>query len=69
MVRVTAPPEGGRANRAVLKQMAKALGVPKSSLSIERGERGRDELLAVQDPPEGLEARVAGLLRAHVAER
>ena len=48
-VRVTATPEAGKANAAVLALLAKALGVPKSALSIVRGETGRDK--RVRLPP------------------
>jgi len=48
-VRVTATPEAGKANAAVLALLAKALGVPKTSLAIVRGETGRDK--RVQLPP------------------
>lgn len=44
-VRVAAPPDGGKANAAVLKLVARALGVPKSALSIERGVALRDKLV------------------------
>src|SRR3990170_688626 len=37
--RVTAPPVEGRANEALLRLLAEALGVPKGSLRIARGER------------------------------
>lgn len=42
-VRVTATPEAGKANAAVLALLAKALGVPKSALTIVKGETGRDK--------------------------
>jgi uncharacterized protein YggU (UPF0235/DUF167 family) len=42
-------PEAGKANAAVLALLAKALGVPKSALSIVRGETGRDK--RVRLPP------------------
>ncbi|WP_017667220.1 DUF167 domain-containing protein [Sandarakinorhabdus sp. AAP62] len=48
-LRVTATPEAGKANAAVLALLAKALGVPKSSLAIVRGETGRDK--RVKLPP------------------
>ncbi len=48
-MRVTATPEAGKANAAVLALLAKALGVPKSALSIVRGETGRDK--RVRLPP------------------
>ena len=47
-VRVTATPEAGKANAAVLALLAKALGVPKSALSIVRGETGRDKRVRLQ---------------------
>ena len=50
--RVTAPPVEGRANDALLRLLSEALGVPKSSLRIVRGQRSREKLVAV----EGLDA-------------
>lgn len=49
-VAVTAPPEDGRANKAVLKLLAKALKRPKSALSIVRGETSRTKLIRVEAP-------------------
>jgi uncharacterized protein YggU (UPF0235/DUF167 family) len=45
--RVTAPPVGGAANMALTKLMAKALGVPKSRVTIVRGQTARDKLVRV----------------------
>jgi hypothetical protein len=50
--RVTAPPVEGRANEALVRLLSGALGVPKASLCIVRGQRGRQKLVAV----EGLDA-------------
>lgn len=50
--RVKAPPVEGRANEALLRLLAGTLGVPRTSLRIVRGQRGREKLVAV----EGLEA-------------
>ncbi len=36
-VKVAAPPEGGKANRAVVELLADTLGVPKGALRIVRG--------------------------------
>ncbi len=44
---VTAAPEDGKANAAVLKLLAKAIGAPKSALGIARGATGRDKLVVV----------------------
>ncbi len=43
-VYVTTAPEGGKANAAVAKLLAKALGVPKSRLSLIRGQTSRDKV-------------------------
>jgi len=46
-VYVTVVPEGGKANAAVQKLLAKALGVPKSRLELVRGQTARDKLFRV----------------------
>jgi uncharacterized protein (TIGR00251 family) len=44
-IHTTAPPQDGKANKAVLKLLAKALGVAPSRLSLMRGDNGRDKLV------------------------
>ena len=51
-VYVTAAPERGRANKAVVEVVALRLGVPKSAVSIISGARSRTKLLAVEGPTE-----------------
>ena len=46
-VRLTAPPIEGAANRALIKFLAKTLGVPKSSVSIVRGLHGREKVVEI----------------------
>ncbi len=46
-VHVTAVPEAGKANAAVVKLLSKALGVPKSRLQLLRGAASRDKLFRV----------------------
>ena len=46
-LRVTAPPEGGKANAAVVALVAKCLRVPSSSVSIVKGFASRDKVLRV----------------------
>jgi len=46
-VYVTKVPEGGKANAAVVKLLAKSLGVPKTRLEIVRGGSGRDKQFRV----------------------
>ena len=43
-IRVTAPPEDGRANRAAQEALALALGVAKSRLTLIRGATSREKL-------------------------
>ena len=61
VVRVTAPPVDGRANRAVCKLVAQRAGVAASRVSVVRGARSRDKLVAVEGvEPEALAAALAG---------
>ena len=46
-LRVTAPPEGGKANAAVVALVAKSLRVPPSGVSIVKGLASRDKVLRV----------------------
>ena len=46
-LRVTAPPEGGKANAAVVALVAKSLRVSPSSVSIVKGFASRDKVLRV----------------------
>jgi len=45
VVRITAPPEDGKANDAVLRLLAKALARPASSLELVRGATTRNKLI------------------------
>jgi uncharacterized protein YggU (UPF0235/DUF167 family) len=47
-VYVTAAPVDGEANKAVIAVVAKLLKVPKSRVSIKRGESSRDKLLVIE---------------------
>jgi uncharacterized protein len=46
-VRVSAPPVDGKANQAVCKLIARALGVGKTSVTVVRGERSRDKVVRI----------------------
>jgi uncharacterized protein len=50
-VSVTAPPDKGKANRAVLEALARRLGVPRSRLAILRGESGRRKAVRIEGFP------------------
>jgi uncharacterized protein len=57
-VRVTAPPEAGRANDAVVSLLADTLSLPRSSVTLVAGHGARDKVV-----------EVAGLERAEAERR
>ena len=61
-VRVTRPPADGEANRAVLRLIARALGLPVSRLTLVAGARSRTKRYAVSGlSATELSARLAAL--------
>jgi uncharacterized protein YggU (UPF0235/DUF167 family) len=68
VVAVREPAVDGRANRAVLEAVARSLGVPLSRVQVRTGERGRDKLLTIVDPPADLADRVRALREAKAPE-
>ncbi len=62
-LRVSAAAEKGKANEAVLKLLAKAWKLPRSSFSIVSGETGRNKVVAVSGEPEVLAARLEAWAR------
>jgi len=60
-VRVTAPPEDGRANRAVIDLLARTFQVPRSSIALVGGAASRDKLFRIG-------TRSLDELRARLAE-
>jgi uncharacterized protein (TIGR00251 family) len=47
-IRVTVPPEGGKANKKVVELLSKALKVPASNIEIVKGETSRIKLLRIE---------------------
>jgi uncharacterized protein (TIGR00251 family) len=45
--RVTAPPVDGQANAALIKLVAKSLGVPRSRVALVKGQTARDKVVRV----------------------
>ena len=47
-VRVTQPPEDGRANEAVMALLAETLALPRRAVRMVSGHAGRDKIVAVE---------------------
>jgi uncharacterized protein (TIGR00251 family) len=60
-LRVAAVPDKGKANAAVVALLSKALGVPKSSISVTAGETARLKTVAIAGDGEALALRLAAL--------
>jgi hypothetical protein len=56
-VAVTAPPEGGKANAALIKMLAKEWRVPKSSLAVTAGASERRKTITVEGDARELTSR------------
>ena len=61
LVRVSAPPAEGRANEAVCRLIAKAVGVPRSRVSVVRGLTARDKAVSVEGMADEDVRRALGL--------
>lgn len=62
--RVTAVPEKGKANAALTRLLAKALGCGKSAITLVSGATDRSKWLAIEGDPQELAARLARLIGA-----
>ena len=65
-VRVAAPPEGGRANEAVVRLLAETLSLPRDAVTLVSGHGGRDKIvqLAGLDPTQ-IERRLSAAGKDH----
>ena len=61
MVRVTAPAAGGRANQAMIRMLASALGVPSTNLSIVAGHSAKTKIVDVSGADPGEVERLLNL--------
>jgi len=64
-VAVTAPPEDGRANKALAELLRERLGVKRSQIELLSGATGRDKRFLIRSLSRAdLESRLADVLRA-----
>ena len=61
-IRLAAPPEKGAANRELVDFLARALGLPKSSLKLTVGAQSRSKVVAVADLSPDLRDRLCRLI-------
>jgi len=59
--RVTAVPEKGKANKALILLIAGSLGIPKSSVSLVSGDTARKKILRIEGDPEDLAKKLEAL--------
>lgn len=57
-VRITAPPEAGKANKAICTLIAKKLGVKSRDVSIESGQTSAEKTVRIKDVDEEAIARL-----------
>ena len=60
--RVTAVPEDGKANKALIALLSKTLKIPKSSISFLSGETSRKKILRLDGEPEDLLGKLEKLI-------
>jgi len=63
---VTAPPEDGKANKAVIDLLAREWHLPRSVFEIARGAGARDKVLGISGEPDAIAQRIANWLRQRV---
>lgn len=63
-VKVGAPPEGGKANAALIKLLAKAWKLPKSAITLVSGRRDRHKTLAIDGEARELLPRLQAWLES-----
>jgi len=61
VVRVTARPVGGQANRAAVRALADAFGVRPAAVTVVRGATSRDKAVLIDGDPAALAATLARL--------
>jgi uncharacterized protein (TIGR00251 family) len=61
-VSVTAPPDKGRANKAIEEVLAEAIGLKKSQVELISGPTSRDKRFLIRATPQAVAARLTSLI-------
>jgi uncharacterized protein len=59
--RVSAVPEKGKANKALIVLLSKSLKTPKSSITVVSGDTARQKILRIDGDPEDLKSKIDAL--------
>ena len=62
---VTAAPEDGKANAAVIALLAEEWRLPRSVFAVVRGAAARDKVMCVAGEPDALASRILDWMQAH----
>ncbi len=63
IVRVSAPPENGKANNAACEAVAEAFGLPRSAVAVTAGAKSRQKTLSIDATfDDAMRARLAALM-------
>ncbi len=60
-VQVTAAPEDGKANKALIKLIAKAWRLPKTALSVKKGAKDRNKTIHIEGATEDILQRLTDI--------
>ena len=64
-VAVTAPPEDGKANEAIVALLARSWRLPKSAFDVLQGAAARNKTIGITGEPSMLAQRIAEWVRGH----
>ena len=67
-IRVTAPPEEGRANKAVIALLAKRTGLPRTAFTLLKGAASRTKTILIKAGPDGA-SDIGGRLESMMLDR
>jgi len=62
---VTAPPEDGKANAAVVALLAEAWRLPKSSFDVIKGQTARAKTVRISGEPKAIAERISHWMQVH----
>ena len=60
-IRISAPPEGGKANQAIIRLLVRTLGIPRERITLASGETARGKIIEIRGLSESdaISARLA----------